>query len=288
MLKKNFPLIMLGVILVGYVLFDQLMIAREANDTPGLQIVIVPSEIVVGKNRFAVGLLSKERGMIHDARVRFDYLNGSTVELVAEATRITTADGNTTIYVHEREFARAGDSLVQVTVQTSDGATMVKQIPFKVLANSSTLKVGMRAPALHTRTASDVGGELWQLSSAFKPNPAFYRLPLAQAITNDKPTLVLFVTPAFCQSRFCAPLYDIADALENKFGARVNFVHVEAYASIPNPANAPGQFDPALRAFGLATEPWVYVIDQYGVIAFRVEGVTTESELSQQLDLLLK
>ena len=40
-------------------------------------------------------------------------------------------------------------------------------------------------------------------------------------------------------------------------------------------------------AFGLATEPWLYVLDAGGVVAYRVEGLFTEAEVEAQLQALL-
>ncbi|MBI5305103.1 MAG: hypothetical protein HY868_23425 [Chloroflexi bacterium] len=293
MLKKILPFFIFIAILVGYAVFDRLVTQRTPTDSPdSLQVVLVPSEIVLGWNRFAVGLISKQ-GMVHDAQVQFQYFDVSNAtspvaESSADATRIETSDGTTTIYAHEREFTRAGDWSVQVTARLSDGTTASKRIGFKVLADSPTLKVGKPAPALNTRTAKDVNGDLSLLSSAPKSNPAFYRLTLAQALASGKPTVLLFATPAFCRTRFCAPAYDIADALEKEYGARANFVHVEVYTGMPNPAGNNWQLDPAMRAFGLTTEPWVYVIDTRGIVAYRVEGVMTEAELAQHLTPLLQ
>jgi hypothetical protein len=267
--------------------------APTSGSASALQIVPVASEIVVGPNRFAVGLIDPAKGMIHDASVHFRYFDLSdpakpTVESEADATRDQTPDGLTTYYAHEREFKRAGDWGVEVQARLPDGTTIVQRAGFRVVADSPTLKPGMRAPALKTRTAADVGGDLKQLSSATAPNAAFYRASLAQAITSGKPTVLVFATPAFCQTRMCGPAYDVVSAVQKQKGDAANFIHVEVYSGLPNPAANGFQLDVAMKAFGLTTEPWVFLIDKNGVITWRVEGPVTEEEIEQHLEPLLK
>lgn len=255
-----------------------------------VQVILVPSELVVGPNRFAVGLIDPQRGMIHDAQVHFRYFDlhdpsKPTVESEADGAKLETPDGESTIFAQEREFSRAGPWGVEVQARLSDGSTIVKRIGFQVVDHSSTLKPGDRVPVLETRTYKDVDGNLHQLSSAPKPNPEFYRLSLAQALTNGKPTVLLFSTPAFCQTRLCGPAYDIISHLETHYRDQVNFIHVEVYRGLPNPAETNWELDPAMTTFGLQTEPWVYLIDK-GVVAYRVEGLFTEAEIEQHLKAL--
>jgi hypothetical protein len=259
--------------------------AKTGSDS---QVIIVPSELVVGQNRFAVGLIDSKNGMVENARVHFRYfdLNDPTkpiVESEADARREVSSDGDTTIYAQDREFKQPGNWGVEVQARMPDNALVIKRVSFQVVAASPTLKPGMKAPALATRIASDVGGELKLLSSAPEPNPAFYRLRLAQAIANGKPTVLLFATPAFCQTRLCGPSYDTVSDLQKKYGDALNFVHVEVYTGLPNPAATNYQLDPAMTAFGLSTEPWIFIIDTSGTITWRVEGLVTNDEVEQHL-----
>jgi hypothetical protein len=128
-----------------------------------------------------------------------------------------------------------------------------------------------------------VGGNLHLLTSTSQPNTAFYRTSLAKAITNGKPTVLLFATPAFCQTRLCGPSYDIVSQVQNKYCADGNFIHVEVYAGLPNPAENNWELDPAMAAFGLQTEPWAFIVDRSDTIMYRVEGLFTEEEIESHL-----
>ena len=131
-----------------------------------------------------------------------------------------------------------------------------------------------------------MNNDLSRLSSAAAPNPAFYEMSLAQAIANGKPTVLLFATPAFCQTRFCGPAYELTDELQQRYGHTVNFVHVEVYTGLPDPAANNWEVAPAMQIFGLTTEPWLYLIDSEGTIVYRVEGIFTTAEVERHLQAL--
>ncbi len=263
-----------------------------SQTAPQMQVVLVPSELVIGPNRFAVGLFDLSGRMISEAAVHLQYFdlsdpNSPRSESEAEAVRLQMPDGLTTIFAHERDFARAGNWGVAVEARFPDGTSASRRIAFQVLATSSTLKVGQQVPRINTPTAADVRNDLTQLASARARNPAFYEMSLAKAITTGKPTVFLLATPAFCQSRLCGPVYDITGELQKRFGARVNFIHEEVYTGLPNPAANNWQVAPAMPAFGLETEPWLYLIDRDGRVAYRVEGLFTAEEVAAHIQALL-
>jgi hypothetical protein len=208
------------------------------------------------------------------------------LETEAEATPLHTPDGLTTIFTHEREFNKAGEWGVEVQASFPDGTTAAKRIGFEVLAASPTLKPGQVAPAPVTLTAAEVNNDLSQLTSAPTPNPAFYELSLAQALASGKPTVLLFATPAFCQTRFCGPAYEQTSELQSRYGDSFNFIHVEVYTGLPNPAANNWEIAPAMLAFGLTTEPWLYLIDAEGKVVYRVEGVFTTEEVERHLQAI--
>lgn len=256
-----------------------------------IDVAIVPSELTVGANRFAVGLFDAAGEMVRDAKVHFHYFDLSSaqtpvLESHAEATRLQTPDG-TAIFAQERGFDRAGKWGVEVQAQFADGRTAIKRISFTVLAESPTLKPGDAVPAIDTPTAAGVNGDLAQLTTAPKPNPTFYTQSLTQALDGDKPVVLLFATPAYCQTRFCGPSYELTSELQAEFGGQADFIHVEIYTGLPNPAASGWQIAPAMAAFGISTEPWLYLIDKSGRVAYRVEGLFTPEEVEPHLRALL-
>jgi hypothetical protein len=260
--------------------------------TVDIQLAIVPSELSLGPNRFAVGLLDAKGQVIRDAAVHFHYFDlsnasGPALESEADAVRITTPDGLMSIFAHEREFKRAGDWGVEVQARFPDGKAAIKRIGFKVVTQSPTLKPGQKAPLVETPTLASANNDLHKLTSSTTPNASFYQLSLAKAIGNGKPTVLVFATPAFCQTRFCGPAYDVASEVQKRNADKANFIHVEVYTGLPNPAANNFQIAPPMLAFGLQTEPWVFFIKSDGTIDYRIEGPITADEIERHLKALL-
>ena len=260
--------------------------------TTEMQVVLVPSELVIGMNRFAVGLLDAEGGMVHDAFVHLHYFDLSDpqaprLESQADAVRLQTPQGLATIFAHERVFDRAGPWGVEVQAHFPDGAAAFRRIRIEVVADSQTVTAGEIAPALDTPTAADVSHDLRQLTSATEPNPAFYQLSLAESVASGKPTVLLFATPAFCRTRFCGPAYEIVNHLHEEYAEAANFLHIEVYSGLPNPAENNWELAPAMHAFGLRSEPWLYLIGSDGTVFYRVEGLFTQAEVERHLLALL-
>ena len=50
---------------------------------------------------------------------------------------------------------------------------------------------------------------------------------------------------------------------------------------LPNPAANHWEIAAAMAAFGLTTEPWLYLLDQSGRVAYRVEGMFSADEIDR-------
>ena len=260
--------------------------------TAQIQLVLVPSEIFVGLNRFAVGIFDQGGDLVHDADVHlhfYDLTDHSNpfFESEANAYSLSTEKGDVTIFAFDREFDHAGDWGVEVEVTFPDGSEALSGIRFFVVDDSPSIKPGEKVPEIRTPVLADVNQNLSLLSSAEKPNPAFYEKSLDQAITSGKPTLLLFATPAFCQTRFCGPSYEIFGDLEEFYRDEINFIHVEVFADLPNPEAANWTLTPSMEHFGLQSEPWIFLIDKNGTVLYRVEGVFTTEELHNNIQRYL-
>jgi hypothetical protein len=96
-------------------------------------------------------------------------------------------------------------------------------------------------------------------------------------VLGKRPIVLLFATPQFCESRVCGPVVDAAAQVERDYGDQVEFIHMEIYND-----NDPGKgVRPEVRAFGLPSEPWLFVIDRDGTIRSAIEGAFSVDELTQ-------
>jgi hypothetical protein len=136
------------------------------------------------------------------------------------------------------------------------------------------------------QTLRDVG-DISEIDSSSPPRTAMHELTIAEAIDSGRPTVVAFATPAFCQSRVCGPFMDtVVDPLFQRYGDRVNFVHVEPY--VLGKARQ-GQLVPipAAEEWGLQTEPWLFIIDRQGRVAAKLEAIVALDEVEPVLERVL-
>jgi hypothetical protein len=275
-------------------------ITPEAAD--GLQPLITTSELVVGKNRFAFGLL-KANKLLEDANVtlRVYAVEGSVAQLAAElnapyqpvrnvkqersvhrhsdGTQHVHGDesGVRGIYVTQIDFTRAGTWGIEILSRQKDGPQEVARTAVTVLDNPQTPALGSPAPRSRNLIASDVK-DLRQIDTSARPDSRLHQVRIADAIAQGKPQLIVFATPQFCTTRMCGPVVDIVRTLLPTYGKRVAFIHQEIWQDF-----AEKKVFPTVDEWRLFTEPWVFVVDGQGVIRAKFEGLVTGSELEAAL-----
>jgi len=161
------------------------------------------------------------------------------------------------------------------------------RIALQVQAKSKAPGVGSKSISVDSLTLQDA--PLKAIDTSPEPDESFHKLSIADALASGKPSVIAFATPSFCQTRTCGPVMEIVGELAKSFEAKVNFVHVEPYK-----LDSEGvlQFGPGNQrqlveagiAWGLPTEPWVFVVDAKGTVVARFEGVFALEELGAVLE----
>jgi hypothetical protein len=119
------------------------------------------------------------------------------------------------------------------------------------------------------------------ISTDPEPVGRLYELSIAEAVGNGRPTVIAFATPAFCQTALCGPTLEVVKEAAAERPS-IDFVHVEPFDI--EQARA-GTLDPipTMSEWGLATEPWVFVVDRDGTVTASFEGVIGLGELEAAL-----
>jgi len=274
--------------------------------TDQLQVLLTTSELLVGQNRLAFGLL-RDGKLLADMRVtvRVYALEGEDANLVAGTTarysRLEVVEqgkrihihpdgsrhvhGGATdvqgIYVSQVTFPRAGTWGLEVLAQSGGGAVESARLSVSVAATSLTPTAGTPAPRSRNLIAGDVR-ELTQIDSSEPPDPRLHQTRIADAIAQGKPQVIVFATPRYCTSRVCGPVVDIVRTLIPIYGDRVAFVHEEIWENV-----SLQKLSPTVAEWNLRSEPWIFVVDGKGLVRARFEGVTTRRELEAALKLVL-
>ena len=296
----------LGLLAVCYAQRDRPAAQLAAPTTEGLQVLLTTSELVVGQNRLAFGLL-KDGKLLADARVvvRVYVLEGEDARLVTEAparyqrlevieagkrihihpdgTRHVHGDATDVqgIYVAQMTFPRPGTWGLEVLAQSGGGAAESARLSVSALAAPLAPLVGTPAPRSRNRIASDVS-DLTQIDSSDPPDPRLHRTRIADAIAQGKPQVIVFATPRYCTSRVCGPVVDIVRTLIPTYGDRVAFIHEEIWES-----GTLQKLSPTVEEWNLRSEPWIFIVDGEGIVRARFEGVTTRRELEAALKPVL-
>jgi len=186
------------------------------------------------------------------------------------------------LYRAEVEFDREGTW--QAVIVPAEGDPLAPVL-FNVFAEPFAPALGAAAPPAPTPTLDDYPIE--ELTTDAEPDLRFYETSLADAIASERPTVLIFSTPAYCQTSACGPMLDTVKAAAPDY-PDVNFIHVEVYTGLTDPDFKPDadHLAPAVTEewFRLPSEPWVFVIDGAGTIAGRFEGVMDASELADVVE----
>ena len=94
--------------------------------------------------------------------------------------------------------------------------------------------------------------------------------------------MIVFATPRYCTSRVCGPVVDVVRTLIPAYGDRVAFIHQEIWES-----GSLQKLSPTFEEWNLRSEPWIFVVDDRGIVRARFEGLTTRRELEAALRLVL-
>ena len=144
-------------------------------------------------------------------------------------------------------------------------------------------EVGDEAPLSKTPTGTD-GDDLTAISTDLEPDPRLYQLSIDEAVTNGRPTVVAFATPAFCQTALCGPTLEIVKEVTSDRDD-LDVVHVEPFEleAARNGSLVPIE---TMSEWHLATEPWVFVVDADGLISASFEGILGPNEIQTAIDAL--
>jgi len=265
----------------------------SATGVAELQLALGSSDLSVGENRLTFGLIDAETGPVRDAHVEV-----STFRLTSRSPErpVQTVVGvfrqwpvaPSGVYTAQLSFDAAGAWGIGVVATLPDGATRPGSVRVQVNETSMTPAVGAPAPRSRSKTVSDVDG-LDELTTDRRPDPALYEMTIADAIDTGKPVMVLFATPAYCQTATCGPQIEVVKELREQFKDRMSFVHVEIY---DNPHEIQGDLtrsivSPTVKEWNLSSEPWTFIVDSGGLVHAKFEAFTTQEELKEAiLDVL--
>lgn len=170
------------------------------------------------------------------------------------------------------EIPSAGVWGLLVEAKNAKGAVDSYQRTIEVTDAPASPAIGSVPPATQNRTLADT--ELSLLTSAIDPADALYDQTIADALVSGNRSVIVFATPAFCQTQICTPVVDSTVAVMEQSTSETDFIHVEIYNDFQALT-----VDPAIDEWNLTSEPWTFVLDEAGAVVARLGGPVSPSEI---------
>ena len=298
LIRRPLPFLVLAAALL-------LLVACRQPFDLGFKFVLVSQEVTVEQARFTFVILDQSEHAVEDARVSVEFLppgdhpappkaDAVYRKIVLRDVRMSASEWYDAdvkvrgIYAMDQPpFDRPGEWELRISILHGDSESPVEiDAVVQVLEESSTPRLGERVSLIEHRTAADVA-DLTELSTSPDPLPEMYQTSVAEALAEGQPFLVVFATPAFCQSRICGPVVETVASLIPDYGEDIAFIHIEPYNL--DLIRAGGKVEPSVeaKAWGLPSEPWVFLVDSSGLLTAKFEGIVTFEELDKAIKATL-
>lgn len=268
--------------------------SAASQPVTGVLPVIISRELIVGPNRIVFSFYdatgTKPAGAPdRTAKVQFRGPGGETVS-ADPAQFIWAIEGVSGVYVTHADFPVAGAWTAVFATALAGGPEESIPFSFDVAADAHVVEPGEKAPSVDTPTLADVGGDVTKISTDTTPVPAFYETSVADALTAKKPFVLVFATPKFCQTATCGPTLDKVKSIAAAHPG-MTFINVEPYVlslvdgQLQPDLSASGQLKaaPATDAYGLLSEPFVFVVGGDGIVKASFELIFTPDEINAAL-----
>lgn len=242
------------------------------------QLIAATGAYTPGTNSYSFGLSSSAGGFIYGPSAVYIAASPSApaegpflapADPLAVAPRYRSAqndpDAVKAVYDAQLPLPRQGVYAVLVLTPTPRGL-IGSSSEIAVAASLPIPAVGQRPPDIATDTPASVHGDVSLLTTRLPPED-MHSVSFNQVL-GRRPIALLFSTPELCVSKVCGPVTDIMVELQHEFADRITFIHEEIYVD-NDPAKG---LRPQLKAFHLETEPWLFTVNQRGVIAARLDG----------------
>jgi hypothetical protein len=270
--------------------------------------VLAPTVSVVnpGRDRYGFGLFDRARKQIAQAPVAL-YVEKSGTRTVSgpflardlplsvkpafqSETVAKDPDAAKSLYVADLHVKKPGDYALLGVAKLDGRLVATDPIYLGVGTNSQVPQVGQKAPVIDTPTVASVGGDVSKIDTRTPPD-SMHDVNFADVV-GKKPVILVFATPALCQSRVCGPVVDIAEEVKSEHKGEAAFIHMEIYndnriasGCLEGTTLAKKCLRPQVLAYHLESEPWAFAIDRHGKIVARLEGAFSKTELENALKL---
>lgn len=253
--------------------------------------------VAFGEVEFALAFLGdappEQVAVEQTATARFLPVPGAGPQPVGteEHPRPLVGEPGVGLYAATVDLDRPGRWALQVTADLGDGRTMQGATTFTVLDAPLVPTVGDPAPRTPNLTIADVeAGSAPATAVDSRAGAADGEIPdrhlhdtsIVDALDAGERIVVAVTTPVYCVSQFCGPLTNVIADLARAHQDTARFIHIEVWQDFEN-----AQLTDAAAAWIQTeiggNEPWVFVVDEHGIIEARWDNVLDVEALERLL-----
>jgi protein SCO1/2 len=224
---------------------------------------------------------------------------GTTVGDPVEAVRVQPPGLVEASYVPTLAIPAAGPWRVAVEAVGTDGSVRRGTVDLTALDPGGTPAIGSPASTVRTQTPADVGGDLTWLTTDPLPDPRLSETSTADALADGRPFVLVVDSYSFKVTPACGKAVALAKRLVDRW-PQVPFIHHEPYRYsvvttepvLEGSLQAPVLTDVA-EAWGVAdapwgagSMPWMFIVDDDGIIRATYQGVMGTADVDVMLALL--
>ena len=266
-------------------------------EAPSILPILITSPVVCGPNRVLFSFVDTDNRPVatpdRSASLAIYELgrDADTAIATVQGEFIWAIEDFSGVYVANMSFPSSGRYGAEFVTSAAGGPSETIRMTFDVQPSSPLVKVGDRAPSSKTPTLADVGGNVALLSTDTDPEPAFYETSVDEALADHEPFVLIFATPAFCQTAQCGPTLDRIKPFVARYPT-VTFINVEPYklqvvdGALEPEFGADGKLQTvaSVDEWHLTHEPIVFVVDRQGIVQGVFELIFSDAELTAALD----
>lgn len=254
-------------------------------------LIFATSDYAVGNQRLAFLLVNKKGQVLEGGTARVSIARGGlSGRPFAQRTARFERTGAPNTDTAGEDFELGGTFVVNIDFKQPGRYGLLVEPesgPFQGFALvdvkklSASPPLGTKAPSSNNPTLVDAPAA--KITTARPPDVELLRYSIRDSVESKRPFVVVFATPAFCETRACGPSVEVVDAVRARIGDRVRFIHIEVYEQ-NDPKRGVNQW---MREWNLPTEPWIFVVDGEGTIRAKFEGLTSVRELEAAVRAIL-
>jgi hypothetical protein len=242
---------------------------------------------------FVTELSLVQRTLDYDLGGRTSVIEGASTHLIGNVpalpgdVRTVHHDGeHATVFTVMIEFDRMGWWGAELDIAVNGNTYENLRTRFWVQERTPEPMIGEQVPASRQLTVHDVE-DIRDIDTSIPPNPDLHQVTVAEALEAGEPMVVAFLTPAFCQTRFCGPVMEavMLPAWE-RYGDEVRFIHIEPFDVLRAREGVLEATEVTLE-WALMVEPFIFVVDGHGRVTAKFEGILDLEELTEAIDAML-